>query len=297
MSTTDRRAYIYVMAGAALWGIIGVFVQFLFAAGFSALEIVTLRVTTAAAMLTGYLAVRHPTLLVIDVRDVLSFVGTGIFSIVFFNWAYFTAIGEVSLSVAVMLLYTGPAFVVLLSRLFFGEPLTARKGVALLLTLAGCILVVQLLPLHRQHVSWYGLLLGLGSGLGYALYSIFGKQALRRYEPLTVITYTFLFASAALLPFNIFRMETAQLASLSTWLWIAGLGFFPTALAYGLYTTGLSMIESGRASVTATVEPVVATVVGVALFNDMLTVYQLAGMVLVVAAVVLVQGRKVSAGR
>lgn len=288
----NRLAYIYVLLGAALWGIIGLFIDELSEAGFTALQIVTLRVVSAAVMLVCFLAIKNPKLLKIDIRDSFSFIGTGIFSIVFFNWCYFTAIEEVSLSVAVILLYTGPAFVAILSRIFFKEPMTNRKVGALLLTLLGCALVIKVIPLSDQRISWFGILVGLGSGFGYALYSIFGKHALKKYESLTVITYTFIFASAVLLPVSGITIEAEQLASTHIWLQVLGLGFFPTALAYMFYTTGLSMIESSRASITATIEPVVATLLGVFIFNELLTLYQIVGILLVLTAVVLIQLKK-----
>jgi drug/metabolite transporter (DMT)-like permease len=292
MSTGKRLAYTYVMLGAALWGIIGLFIQELYQAGFTALQIVTLRVVSAAIMLTVYLAIRDPGMLKIELKDSFSFVGTGIFSIVFFNWCYFTAIEEVSLSVAVILLYTGPAFVAILSWFFFNEPMTKRKIIALLITLAGCGLVIKVIPLADQKISLFGFLVGLGSGFGYALYSMFGKHALKKYGPLTVITYTFLFASAVLLPLGGFSIQPHLLSSFHNWEMIIGLGFFPTVLAYLLYTSGLSMVESSRASITATLEPVVAALLGVFIFGDILTAYQIFGMVLVLGAVILIQFQK-----
>jgi drug/metabolite transporter (DMT)-like permease len=282
-------AYIYVFLGAALWGIIGLFIEELSQAGFSALQIVTVRVVSATVMLGCYLGLKNPQLLKIDLKDSMNFVGTGIFSTVFFSWAYFTTIEEVSLSIAVILLYTGPAFVVVLSRIFFKEQITSRKIGALLLTLLGCVFVVKVFPIGAEHISWYGIFVGLGSGFGYALYSIFGKHALKKYHPLTIITYTFVFASAVMLPVSGVTIPVSNLQSAHVWMNILGLGFFPTALAYYLYTMGLSMVESGRASIAATVEPLVATLLGVFVFNDILTALQLVGMLLVLAAVVLIQ--------
>ncbi|MDZ7680146.1 MAG: EamA family transporter [Fodinibius sp.] len=290
--SSNRRAYIYVLIGAALWGGVALFVDALSQAGFSSLQIVTLRVVCAAVMLTTFLAFKDPTLLKIDLRDSFSFIGTGIFSVVFFNWCYFTAIEEVSLSIAVILLYTGPVFVTIISWMLYDEPLTKRKVGALILTLIGCALVIRLIPLGDQQISWYGLLVGLGSGFGYALYSIFGKHALKKYHALTVITYTFVFASVVMLPLNGLTITPDQLSSIYVWGQVLGLGFFPTALAYLLYTTGLSMVESSRASITATIEPVVATLLGVVVFNELLTVFQVMGIVLVLVAVVLVQFKK-----
>lgn len=292
MLPDNRLAYIYVLFDAALWGIIGIFVNELSRAGFTSLQIVTLRVISAAVMLVAYLALRNPGLLRIDVKDSISFIGTGIFSVVFFNWCYFTAIEEISLSIAVILLYTGPAFVVLLSWIFFDEPMTRRKIIALLMTLAGCILVANIFPMHLRSLNIFGLLVGLGSGFGYALYSIFGKHALRKYESLTVITYTFLFASAVLLPAGAATIDVNLLTKMEVWPVIAGLGLFPTAVAYLLYTTGLSMVESSRASIAATVEPVVATLVGVFMFDEYLTVFQWLGILLVLTAVILIQFKR-----
>lgn len=290
--TKNRLAYLYVFFGAALWGIIGLFIDELSQAGFSSLQIVTLRVVSASVMLVLFVVIKDAQLLKIDLRDTMSFIGTGIFSIVFFNWAYFTAIQEVSLSVAVILLYTGPAFVVILSRIFFGEPMTSRKIGALVLTLLGCVLVIKVFPISAERLSWYGILVGLGSGFGYALYSIFGKHALKKYHPLTLITYTFIFASIVLLPTSGLTIEAGQLCSFHVWMQILGLGFFPTALAYFLYTLGLSQIESGRASIAATVEPLVATLLGVWFFGDVLNSFQIVGMLLILSAVVLVQFKR-----
>lgn len=285
----DRLPYIYVFLGAALWGIIGLFIEELFQAGFSSLQIVTLRVVSASVMLLVFVAITNTELLKINLRDTMSFVGTGIFSTVFFSWAYFTAIEEVSLSIAVILLYTGPAFVVILSRIFFGEPITSRKIGALALTLLGCMLVIKVFPVTADRISWYGIIVGLGSGFGYALYSIFGKHALKKYHPLTVIVYTFVFASIVMLPVSGITISMTDLQSSHVWITILGLGFLPTALAYYLYTMGLSMIESGRASIAATIEPLVATLLGVFVFSEVLTAFQVVGMLLVLAAVVLIQ--------
>lgn len=243
-------------------------------------------------MLTLYLAIINPSLLKIRLKDAYLFVGTGILSIVFFNWCYFTAIKEVSLSIAVMLLYTGPAFVILLSRIFFKEYLNTFKVSALILTAIGCMLVIQLFPLADKSISLFGVLVGLGSGFGYALYSIFGKFALNKYSTLTIITYTFVFASAALIPVSGITIERSLLLSKEVWWSVIGLGLFPTALAYLLYTKGLSMIESGKASITATMEPVVATAIGVFVFGELLTGFQIFGIILVIAAVIILQWSK-----
>lgn len=284
-----QRAYLLIATGAALWGIIGIFVQALYSFGFSPIQVVAIRVITAGVILLLYVLITNRSILKIKAADSKYFIGTGILSIVFFNWCYFTTIQEVSLSVAAVLLYTAPAFVTVISRFVFQEWLTTKKVLALVMTITGCALVVGFLPSMRFSVSWYGFIVGLGSGLGYALYSIFGKLASSKYSSLTITTYTFLFAGAFIIPASGLWEVKELFLNAKVWLYGTGLGIIPTILAYVLYTLGLSHVESSRASITATVEPIVATLIGVTVFGDILTGWQAAGIVLILSAVFLVQ--------
>lgn len=285
----QKWAYFFIAAGAALWGIISIFVQFLYASGFTPLQVVAIRAVSSALLLLGYIALTNRSLLKIQLGDIKYFIGTGIFSIVFFNWCYFTAIQETSVSVAAILLYTAPAFVTVLSRIVFKEWVTKKKMLALLVTFIGCSFVIGILPFADETISMYGMLVGVGSGFGYALYSIFGKFALAKYHTLTVTVYTFLIASLGILPVSGLENSVPLLLNWKVVGFSIGLGLFPTVLAYLLYTFGLSYVESSRASIVATVEPVVAALVGIVLFGDSLTPWQFLGILLVIAAVILIQ--------
>ncbi len=284
-----KWAYLLIAAGAAMWGIIGIFVQALYSFGFSPGQVVAIRAISAASILLIYTATVNRHSLKISPLDLKYFIGTGIFSIVFFNWCYFTVIKEASLSVAAILLYTAPAFVTVISRFVFKEWLTSRKIAALIATILGCALVVGFLPSMQVSVSTLGIIVGLGSGLGYALYSIFGKLASSKYSSLTITTYTFIIAGTFMLPVSRIWEAKNLFAQTEVWIYALGLGLIPTVLAYTLYTLGLSQIESSRASITATIEPIVAAMVGTALFGDILTGWQVLGIILVLSAVFLVQ--------
>jgi len=121
--------------------------------------------------------------------------------------------------------------------------------------------------------------LGLGSGLGYGPYSIFGEIASKKYNSLTVTTYTFIFASLFMLPFSKIGISLELFYNLKTILLAVALGFSPTVLAYILYTKELTNLESGPASIVATVEPVIAVLVGVLFFNEELSLWQFMGFV------------------
>ncbi|TCS82497.1 DMT family transporter [Tepidibacillus fermentans] len=284
------KSYLLILISATLWGLIGFFVQGLYQVGFQAIEVVAVRVIVAALLLFVYVLYKDRSLLKINWKDSYYFVGTGIFSIVFFNWSYFTAMQEVSLSIAAVLLYTAPAFVTILSRMIFKERLTKRKISSLIITLVGIVFVIGLFE-QSTTISLKGLIAGLNSGIGYALYSIFGKAALRKYDTLTITLYTFVFASISMIPATHLWSNAELFSSTKTWLYLLGLGLFPTVLAYILYTKGLESLESSRASIVSTIEPVVATLLGIFQYGERLTLLQSIGIALVILAVIIVQER------
>nr|WP_233711429.1 DMT family transporter [Lederbergia citrisecunda] len=170
-----------VIIAAFLWGSIAIFVKKLSFYGFTEMEIVTIRVVFACLWLVPIVIfMGNNRQLAIQFRHIWYFIGTGLCSIVFFNWAYFKAMNMMSISLAVMLLYTAPAFVVILSIIFLKERLTTKKVIAVFTTIVGCAIIALAGKGFDGNWTTIGFIIGLFSGLGYALYTIFGKIALRK---------------------------------------------------------------------------------------------------------------------
>lgn len=277
-----------IAVSAALWGIIAIFVRKLAILGFTSMEIVTLRVVTAVLLLGIIGIIKYPGQMKIHFVDSKYFIGTGIFSIVLFNWCYFTSINQLSLSFSVILLYTAPTFVVILSYLFLKEKMDSRKVISVIGTLIGCVLIVGVSLKDTPSLNLVGILTGLGAGFGYSLYTIFGKFALAKYRPFTVTFYTFLVAAITLLLFTDLIEKGSLLINREVILYGVGLGLFPTVVAYLLYTKGLERMESSKASIIATVEPVAATLLSVFLYNENFGVLQFVGTVIILLSVILV---------
>ena len=141
-----NSAALSVIGAGILWGLIGLFVNLLSGKGFEPLQIVTLRVTAAlflSALITRRTDARQ---LSIAARDGWLFFGNGVLGLVFFNWCYFNAIAGGSLAIAALLLYTAPAFVVVMSAIFFHEKLTKEKLFALIITFIGCGCITGAFP-------------------------------------------------------------------------------------------------------------------------------------------------------
>ena len=286
---TERKATLAIIAAGALWGCISLFLRPLSALGLSSLQIVAIRCGLAFLLMAGYLAARSPRLLRITPRDVPVLLGTGLVSLLLFSWCYFGAIKASGVAVAVVLLYTSPVFILLLSAVLFHEPLTRRKLLALALTAAGCVLVTGLLS-SGERIGLTALLLGLGSGLFYALYSIFGRIALRRLDTMTITAYTFLFAALGALALCAFEQNPVPFSAALTPAGIPaalGIAFFACVLPYLFYTLGLSGVETGRAAILVTVEPAVGALIGFLVWHEAVTAQKLLGIVLIFSSILL----------
>ena len=199
MDSRKTKGILFILLAGACWGSIGIFVRRLGAAGLGSMEIVALRSIFTVIFMFLFLTVYDRSLFRIRFRDLWCFAGTGIFSMVFFNYCYFRLITISSLSVAAVMLYTAPVFVMLMSAVLFRERITPVKLIALAATVVGCAFVTGIAG--GVHMTPFAILLGLGAGFGYALYSIFGRYAVQRgYHGFTINFYTFLITSIPVLP-------------------------------------------------------------------------------------------------
>lgn len=116
-----HKATAAVLGAGTLWGIISLFIRRLNSMGLTAIQIGMVRALVGAIVLFLWLGITHRELLKIRLRHLWYFIGTGVISMALFNWCYFTVIEISQASVAVVLLYTSPIFIMVLSAIFSGS--------------------------------------------------------------------------------------------------------------------------------------------------------------------------------
>ncbi len=277
-----------ILAAGTLWGTMGVFRRALGELGLSTTGVILIRCGIAALCYAAVMLFTDPQQFRVRLKDAWCFLGSGLCSLLFFTLCYFQAMTLMSLSAAAILLYTAPCFVILLSALLFGDRITPRILLSMVLAFAGCCLVSGVVG-SENRLSLIGVLYGLGSGIGYALYSIFGKLAMARgYKSLTINFYSCLLAAigAALLCSPCHEVSLIAVSADGI-LWALSTGFVTCFLPYLLYTYGLSFVEAGRASIMASIEPVVATLFGLLVYHEAPDLWSFLGIVLVLSAIVL----------
>lgn len=278
-----------ILLAGICWGLIGLFSRNLLNAGVTPQDIVLIRNAGGLALLALMLLAADRKAFRISLRQLPWCAGTGLVSVLLFTLCYFSCQQYCSLATAAILLYTAPAFVVVMSALLWREPITRRKLVALGLAFLGCTFVSGVWS-GGLSVNSTGLLLGLGSAFFYALYSIFGRYALRGSSPMTVVLYTFVFAGVGALLTGDAPGVISALAGDGRLLALAvGLAVISTALPYVLYTWGLAQVESGKASILASVEPVAAALVGVLAFGEPMTAGVVLGLLCILGCVMILR--------
>ncbi len=295
----NKLSYFFIAITGICWGLTGGCNRFITAEGFSQNQIMFVRTGVALILMAIILCIKDRAAFRIKFKDVWLFLGSGIASLALFGVSYFQAMQLMSLSAAAVLLYMAPIFVVLMSAIFFKERITAQKVVALILIVAGAALTTGLVGGGAVQITGTGLVFGLLSAIGYALYSIFSKAALQRgYSANTITFYTFLFCTIAVgviagVP------QTLQLvvASKSSMFWTICIGIVTCLLPYMLYTRGLQGVENGRASIIASVELIVATLVSVFFFHETFLFVNFIGIVLVFAGIICVNVKFKTKGR
>ncbi|HKJ93842.1 MAG TPA: EamA family transporter [Longimicrobiales bacterium] len=289
MPEATRRARplvgaLLVLGAAALWGSLGLFGRALFAYHLTPLEIASSRAALAFVFLAILLAPRARTLRVAW-RDVPLLLVYGALSIGLFYFLYMAAIERTTIAVAAALLYSAPAFVLVISWALRWEavragqllPLAAALAGVMLVTGAGAAILRGAAPLPAAAVVF-----GLGSGVTYALFTVLGKRIAARHGPLRTLFYAYaagaLVLAPAALPWRVIAAHPHALPAL------IGMSVGPTLLASFLFLTALRHLPASTASMLATAEPVTAALLGVAVLGEPLGLDTAVGVALVVTA-------------
>lgn len=278
--------YLYVILGAACWGLIGLFTRTLGELGVGVFQRVTIRNLGALIVMTLVFALTRRRVFRIKARHLPLFMGSGLFSVQGMTLTSFICQQECSLAVSGILLYLAPSFVVLMGAVLWKAPITKKKVAALCLAFMGCVLVSGIMG-GELTISVLGLVAGIASGFCYATYTVFAHYVMDHYDSLTMTYWTFVFAGLGSLLFWDTQVMTAVFTSGGGIVNALGLIVIATVLPYLLYTKGLEGVESGKASIMANVEPVVGALVGVFVFGEVLSIWVILGVVCMLGGVML----------
>ncbi|WP_313342002.1 EamA family transporter [Sedimentibacter sp.] len=287
--SSDIIGYLMIFGAGTLWGTIGLFVKLLSGVGASTSLIAFMRLFMGFCILipimlcTGGLKIFK-----IDKKGLIQCLLLGILSQAIFNYCYNVSIGSVGVATASILLYTAPVFVCIMSKIIFKELIGSYKIFALIINLAGCFLMVTGGDLSYFKISAVGISFGLAAAFLYSLVTIIGKIASGNIHPFTVVFYSFLFGWLMLGIISAPWQSIGAVSGLNFWIYAFGYGLIPTVGSYLLYMGGLGKnLEISKVPIIASVETVVATLIGVFVFKEKLNFINVLGIIILLSSIVI----------
>lgn len=278
------KGYLAVLIAAFFWGSQGVIGKKVMLVGFDPLALAAYRMTLTSLIFLIGIGLFNPKLLKIEVKDIPFFLVFGLVGIGLFHASYNYAIYYAGVSTAVMLLYTAPTFVAIISAIFLKEPLTAAKIIAIILTLLGCI-TLSWSGEQGLNFSGLGIFFGVLTGLSYALWNVLCKKAVSKYSHWTVNLYSMSAGSLSLLLMAAPR-KVLQVDWQPELIWVLALmAVANTLLPDTFYAYGMKFLEATKASILANGELLIAVFLAFVVLQEPLTFRKLLGLTAIIGAI------------
>lgn len=277
-----------ILATGIIWGFIGFFVKELSLLGSSAELSAFFRVFFAFVFALVVSLIKYgPSGFRLTKVELFWCALNGILTQGLFNIALNLSVEYTGVTIATILEYTSPVFNAIISYIAFKEKLGIKKNLILLLNIVGCIVAATGMDFTFKTISLFGIIMGILGGFLYGASPVLGKYANRNPHLFVVIAYNEFFASLFML---IFIRPFSTVNFISTKMWIYGImyGVLITGCAYMFYYDGVKRLtELNKVPVLASIETVVAALVGFILYKEKLNIYNYLGIVIVLISIVL----------
>jgi drug/metabolite transporter (DMT)-like permease len=292
--------YAMVLAATCMWGVNGTVSKGILSAGLSSPRLTEVRSTGAALALGIALLITQPWRLRLRPGEVRFLIAFGILGLALVQWLYFFAIHRLEIGIALLIQYLAPVLIALWARFVAKERVRRRIWVALILSLAGLSLVVELW--QGFSLDALGTVAALGASVAFAVYILLAEHAVGLRDPVSLLCLGFAVAAAfwaVVQPWWSFpagvvdehvRLDGALLTTTTpVWLLMLTMIVVGTILPFLLLVGALRHISATRVALTAMFEPVAGALVAYAWLGEALSGAQLAGGAIVLAGILLAQ--------
>ncbi|KJS12427.1 MAG: permease [Desulfotomaculum sp. BICA1-6] len=273
-----------VFVSAIGFGLLPIFALYAYQGGVNVTTLLLLRFSLAAVCYFVLVLINKVNIKLDKNLLVLLFVMGSIFYMLQSNF-YLAAVQYIPASVAVLIFYTHPIFVAVLSLIFYKESLTGNILISILISIIGLTMV---LGSDFGGLSARGLMLAGGAALVYSCYIVLGQRVLKQLPVMVASLMVTMFASFSLLAIGIATDSLNFNMQPMAWMALAGMVAFSTVLSVFTFFRGISLIGSTKASILSMVEPLTTIGFSALLFGERMSWLQLAGGLAVLAGSLLV---------
>ncbi len=281
----EHAGAVLVMLSAVCYGVMAIFVKFAYAGQINLVTTLSGRFILASLFLWGAVLVcRQP--VSISGKDAGSLLLLSLLGYGGASTFYFASLQVIPASLASLVMFIHPVMVFLYEVIFYRYPLNVEKAAALFLSTAGIILVLGNIS---GEVNPGGIFMVLAASLSYTAYLLYGKKVVRSHPPLVSTAFVLTFAAAG---FTLYGLAAGGLRidfPAISWVWIGAMALVSTSMGILFLFAGLKRIEAGKASIISTLEVVVTVCLSALLLGDVLTPFQVAGGLMIMAGVIILQ--------
>ncbi|VVB90117.1 EamA-like transporter family protein [uncultured archaeon] len=265
------KGYTQVIIASISYGLIGIFIKLI--SDIPLGSIIFYRLLFGLAAIAAYLAIfgRFDEIKLKGKKSYILLLGLFEAGAVL---SYFYAVRYTTVSLAVLLLYTAPIYVTLLSPLILKENITSRSLFALLLAVTGAIIIIQPGSMLAGSMGIAGIIVGLASGLLYAMMILTSRHLKDYYSGTAQATWSMIVSIIVFSPFSMVVPSTVIFHNLFLLLLF---GIVPTALGGILYLGGLRLVRAANASIISLLEPVSAVIFAFLILNEPVSMTMLLG--------------------
>jgi len=283
------KGYIAISLAAVMWGVAAAVAKSFFNKAYEPLILVQMRVSLSFAVLFLFFLTTNPKLLRFNLRDIPHVLIVGILGVAGSNYFYYAAIKETNVSTSILVQYTAPIMVMMYTVIFQKERLSAMKLSALVLSIGGIILAVGAYDPAVIQGSLKGIILALLAAVSFSIFNISGKSLTQKYSIWTGLIYLLL-AATLFWSFINTPMDIINAGySTEDWKVFGIIALISILIPYSLYYYGLKHIQSSKAIIISTLEPVIAIIAEWLFLNGRMGPLQIIGACSVIAAIVLLQ--------
>jgi drug/metabolite transporter (DMT)-like permease len=224
-------------------------------------------------------------------RDVVQLLVLGMLGVTLNQFFFIIGLNRTSVAHAAILIGLTPIQVLIIARLRGQERITARKAVGMAIALAGVAVLKVFEPAAGNGATWLGDFFIVLTGLCFALFTVFGKEVTQQYSTITMNTYAYVGGGIALLPLTVWEAARQPLAHVSAEAWLAAvyMALFPSVVAYLIYYHALAHMPASRVSAFSYLQPVFASIMGVAFLGESLGAPVIAGGAVILTGVYLAE--------
>lgn len=281
--------FIQVILSGACFGALGFFGKKAYEFNITPGELLALRYSISAFLTGLIILATNPRSLLLNRFHLISSILLGIFGYALFSSLFFMALQGLSASLSVLLLYTYPVMVAVLSQFILKEHLGKLGVYALVIVSIGIIgLVWGEWAISRPKF----LLFGIGSAFFYALYIMYSRKFLNDIPALPSSFYVQLGAGVILTLIHFRDLERPAFILSNHFLLIISMAIICSLMAMTLFLAGLRRLTSSETSILSTTEPLFGVLIAALFLGEKLAVIQIAGGTLILIGMILIAKTK-----